>query len=115
MNVTTKRDYGSLANVAAAGVLVLLVTGFLVLGRPTAPAVPTTTISPAEALFRDYGGSLAEYQRIFGLSDCGALQAEYDEHLTAQNNAVDGTSAYFVADGYKRAAAQRMQTMGCLG
>jgi hypothetical protein len=93
-----------------------VVVAIIVLARPPTSSRPGTSAprdDPAAELHADYGGSLAEYRRIFALTDCADLSDWYDAFLTIQDSEVDGTSAYFVANGYKRAAAQRMIALDC--
>lgn len=51
-------------------------------------------------------GSPAEYRRIESLTDCGELQAAFDE---AESGGSDAAASYM------RAADDRMRALGCYG
>ena len=61
----------------------------------------------------EYGGSPEVYARIAALSDCAALQNEFDQaeqNLSAQD---PGTPQYKWGLGYMKASDDRMKEIGC--
>jgi hypothetical protein len=69
---------------------------------------PTTT----EDYIKEYGGNAEVYDRIFALTDCSALQKEFDTaNANAQRDA--GTPNFKQDEGYMKAVDTRMKDIGC--
>lgn len=60
-----------------------------------------------------YGGSQAVYDRIAALTDCDALQHEFDVAAANNDAAEPGTSQHRQTTGYMAAADDRMRAVGC--
>lgn len=61
----------------------------------------------------EYGGSASVYARIAGLSDCAALQEEFDTAADNNDRAEPGTPQHRQTLGYMTAALDRMEAVGC--
>lgn len=110
------------------GIIVLCIA-FAVIGNmlpepePTPPPPPTNTppptptppptLTPAETYLDQYGGMLEVYQRILTLTDCTALQNEFDQADKNLKLQQPGTEQYQWGIGYMNAADQRMKDIGC--
>jgi hypothetical protein len=70
-------------------------------------------MATAQAYFDEYGGDLAVYERILGMTDCGELQEQFD--LAAGNNetAEPGTDEARWTLGYMTAADEQLEASGC--
>ena len=58
-------------------------------------------------------GSQAVYERIGGLTDCAALQLEFDQAFTDHQSAPAGSNGKAWTLGYMEAAQRRMETLSC--
>jgi len=74
---------------------------------------PVTTA--AQGYQSRYGGETSVYTRILGMTDCNALQAQFD--IAGDNNdlADPGTAAHKRTLGYMTAADDTMEKRGCYG
>lgn len=73
--------------------------------------------APAEKTAEDYlnefGGNVDVYNRILGMTDCIALQAEFDQADANSKLQAPGTEQYQWSIGYMSAADDRMGAIGC--
>jgi hypothetical protein len=58
-------------------------------------------------------GSQGVYQRIAGLTDCTAIQAEFDQAYADHEAAPAGSQGREWTVGYMSAAQDRMKALGC--
>ena len=74
---------------------------------------PVTTA--AQGYQNRHGGEILVYNRILGMTDCNALQAQFD--IAGDNNdlAEPGTAAHKRTLGYMTAADDTMEKRGCYG
>jgi hypothetical protein len=61
----------------------------------------------------EYGGSSAVYSRIDRMTDCAALQAEFDTASANNYREEPGSASFQATLGYMRAADNRMEEVGC--
>lgn len=61
----------------------------------------------------DHGGNPAVYERILNLTDCAALQQEFDRATANNDRAEPGTDEHRWTLGYMTAAQDRMDAVGC--
>lgn len=88
---------------------------------PTYTPAPTFTnvpaIDPASARAQkyvdNYGGDFAAYRAIFTLSDCTALQAQFETAYQNNQNAQAGTPNQKQSLGFMTATDERMREIGC--
>lgn len=83
--------------------LVLVLTVFSVV-RGSLSGTPTLAARP---------GSVAVYQRIEALTDCTAIQAEFDQAYADHEAAPAGAPGREWTVGYMDAANDRMKALGC--
>lgn len=74
---------------------------------------PASNDSDANTYLADYGGSEAVYDRILRLSDCAALQVEFDTAAANNEVAEPGAPQHRQTTGYMDAADDRMRAIGC--
>jgi len=70
-------------------------------------------LKTAAEFFAEHGGKLEVYQRILSLTDCTALQTEFDQAETNLKSQEPGTPQYKWGIGYMQAADQRLKELGC--
>ncbi len=88
-------------------VIVLLCLASLACGS-AAPAQKT-----ADDYVKEFGGNVDVYNRILVMTDCTALQAEFDQADANTKLQAPGTPEYKWSIGYMTAADDRMKTLSC--
>ena len=73
------------------------------------------TLNTADDYVEEFGGSADVYERILSLTDCIALQSEFDQADTNTELQEPGAPQYQWLIGYMTAANNRMEEIGCHG
>lgn len=61
----------------------------------------------------EYGGNLEVYEAILSLTDCVALQEQFDVAAANNEREEPGTPLFLATLGYMAAADNRMGELGC--
>lgn len=77
------------------------------------PMLLVAAVLTAAGCSSDRPGNPAVYDRIDGLSDCGALQQEFDTAAAGHDRATPGSDQAEAATSYMQAAQDRMDELGC--
>ena len=81
-------------------------------GRDRDPAT-TTSGDRAQQFATSYGGNVASYRAIFGLTDCDELKRHFDIAYANFDAAETATPQSAAAIGFMKAADTRMGEVGC--
>lgn len=74
-------------------------------------AAPTT--KTADDYVKEYGGNRDSYQSILSLTDCTALQEQFDIASANNQRETAGTPLFKATLGYMKAADNRMKEINC--
>lgn len=93
-------------------VVVLFVVGAVMGG--SRPSGSGSTPAPAGNSYADeYGGNPTVYREIAAETDCGVLQASFDQAYENNEAAEPGTPAHRASLGFMLASGDRMEALGC--
>lgn len=92
---------------------VLFVIGAVMGGSRSGGSGGTSTPVPARNSYADeYGGNPGVYREIAAETDCGVLQASFDQAYENNEAAEPGTPAHRASLGFMLASGDRMEALG---